>query len=609
MYPKKESVRKFHHSSSKKKKPRAFLLVAVVALVVLERMLPSKRAKGEDALVDEVDPDDEDVGYVAHPLGIVPSVVSLMTEGGGRRSNCGVADGQQVIPRASLGQLAVLKDWEILDVLSQLDAVSLAQFSRCSKLCFVFASTDELWKQLVLQEARQCAYARAHWRFSSSWKRTFANLAQSQQQQRHHSSASGGTSKKFPSRTDTHTGGTPTHAGTCTNMAPARTANVGHDDGADHNSQPALPFSGVVPSDTLFEAWLAATARVLPHWLLHNNIERRKSSDLTAAMFDKLYEQTRTPVVIEGAAREWPALKRWHPDTIADELCSADGQPQLFDAFDEYSGSHRMTMAQYLAYARQQRDERPLYVFEPRYIEENPRLSTVYATPPQFQHDLMALLGKERPDWRWLLAGPARTGTNFHVDPNHTSAWNTVIYGRKKWIMFPPDVVPPGVLPQPEAGRVEQPDSVMTWFLEHYDEIREDPEYRASVCECVCGPGDTVFIPDGWWHLVLNLEETVAVTHNYVGPANLKRCLRFLDTRSPFYMNLAGGSDLHAAFRRALKQHRPELLRDVDDCGDENGGGGGGGGVSDENGDGGTGQVGSAGTRGKVTTFSFNFAA
>ena len=162
MYPKKESVRKFHHSSSKKKKPRAFLLVAVVALVVLERMLPSKRAKGEDALVDEVDPDDEDVGYVAHPLGIVPSVVSLMTEGGGRRSNCGVADGQQVIPRASLGQLAVLKDWEILDVLSQLDAVSLAQFSRCSKLCFVFASTDELWKQLVLQEARQCAYARAH---------------------------------------------------------------------------------------------------------------------------------------------------------------------------------------------------------------------------------------------------------------------------------------------------------------------------------------------------------------------------------------------------------------------------------------------------------------
>ena len=32
-----------------------------------------------------------------------------------------------------------------------------------------------------------------------------------------------------------------------------------------------------------------------------------------------------------------------------------------------------------------------------------------------------SVLGTERPDWRWLIIGPARSGSAFHVDPNQVS--------------------------------------------------------------------------------------------------------------------------------------------------------------------------------------------
>lgn len=39
-------------------------------------------------------------------------------------------------------------------------------------------------------------------------------------------------------------------------------------------------------------------------------------------------------------------------------------------------------------------------------------------------------------------------------------------------------------------------------------------------------PGSLVFVPEGWWHLVLNEELSVAITHNFITPFTFAKGLR-----------------------------------------------------------------------------------
>lgn len=255
-------------------------------------------------------------------------------------------------------------------------------------------------------------------------------------------------------------------------------------------------------SDYLFQSWLCANLEMKPEWLERDNIVRKKG--ISVEEFVMNFEEVNKPVLLEGCIDNWDALRKWDRDYLM-KLCGDDVKFAV--------GPVEMKLGEYFGYSDQVREERPLYLFDPKFAEKVPTLGSEYEVPVYFREDLFGVLGNERPDYRWIIIGPAGSGSSFHVDPNSTSAWNAVIKGSKKWILFPPDVIPPGVHPSPDGAEVASPVSIMEWFMNFYGATKN---WKKKPIECICKAGEVMFVPNGWWHLVINLEESIAITQNYV---------------------------------------------------------------------------------------------
>ncbi len=77
-------------------------------------------------------------------------------------------------------------------------------------------------------------------------------------------------------------------------------------------------------------------------------------------------------------------------------------------------------------------------------------------------------------------------------------------------MLFPPQV-PKIIAKGLDVLKKGEDDEAINYFVDLLPRIKAKyPQY--PIFEFIQEPGETVFVPGGWWHGVLNLDHTVAVT-------------------------------------------------------------------------------------------------
>ena len=264
---------------------------------------------------------------------------------------------------------------------------------------------------------------------------------------------------------------------------------------------------------------------------------------------------TDKPFILSAPVKEWPVHSSWSSDSLLEKYGDILFRAEAVD----------WPLKTYVEYMNDNEDESPLYLFD-RSFAEKMMINTTkheqgdYWPPECFGDDLFAVLADQRPDCRWLIIGPERSGSTFHKDPNATSAWNAVLHGSKYWIMFPSSPglpPPPGVYVSEDQSEVTSPLSIAEWLINFHAAARQ----TLGCKEAICSAGEVLHIPSGWWHLVVNLSPSIAITQNFVPEKHLSNVLDFLKNKPS---QVSGFEEItenpHELFIDKMEEQHPAAL-------------------------------------------------
>lgn len=327
------------------------------------------------------------LGAFGHPYGALPH--------GNALAHSDPNTSPDHVRAAGLGILRPLNDEQILTVLSFLSGKDTGRWVQCSRFCYVAGHHDEHWRDLCLRSADA---EKRSIDFHKKWRDTYVLQACRVIEQSDDSEAT-----------------------STSNMTLPRLFRPHH----------PIEVSGIY-SDTFYRSWLCRSFDLDPSWLRIETIERVDSAEMTADRFVNEYEIANKPVIVKNATSSWPAIRKWNRQYLIDEtrgvtFRATSGAAPLPSSF---------TMESYARYCDGAAEEAPLYLFDRTFSQTVPRLlddfvpalkdTCPYLDPSAAHgHDLFSLLGEgRRPDYRWIIVGPKRSGSSFHLDPNCTHAWN-----------------------------------------------------------------------------------------------------------------------------------------------------------------------------------------
>jgi ribosomal protein L16 Arg81 hydroxylase len=229
----------------------------------------------------------------------------------------------------------------------------------------------------------------------------------------------------------------------------------------------------------------------------------RRDAVSTDEFLERYYLGSR-PLVLTALAKGWPALERWTFDYLdahfGDALVEIQAGRDSDPDYEMNSIRHKreVRLRDFLADVRSGRAGNDRYLTANNHALKRPELARLL-------DDVGTL-----PNWfdRRRLANEALlwiggTGVTTPLHHDTVQLMHTHILGRKRWRLISPLQTPllynhVGVF---SPVRLEQPD------LGRYPKVAQ-----ARVIDVVLEPGETLFLPVGWWHHVQTLDLCISLS-------------------------------------------------------------------------------------------------
>ena len=226
------------------------------------------------------------------------------------------------------------------------------------------------------------------------------------------------------------------------------------------------------------------------------NVDRVATIDRNE--FSDSYFTPIRPLVIQDLAKSWPALQKWTPEFFKDQHGS-----QLVKVYDESfveAGDHYMTKAKLIS----------LKDFINAIVSTSQDLRmflyNIKSEIPALVEDIVfpTLINGLSKNFIFMFFGCKDSVTQMHFDIDMSHVFHTSIFGRKTITLFPF-----------EQGKNlhRYPFTCRSYVDVHQPDFEQHPGLKdAEGYRVVLEPGETLYIPSGYWHHFVYDEASCAIS-------------------------------------------------------------------------------------------------
>jgi hypothetical protein len=237
---------------------------------------------------------------------------------------------------------------------------------------------------------------------------------------------------------------------------------------------------------------------------LRGTVERRPMPP--REVFYEHYFAANRPVILTDFCAGWPALSRWSPAYLRErfgevevEACAERSRDPDYDR-NARQHARRMPMAALVERVEAVRQSNDLYLVANNRAMDDTGLRGLLddIDPPA------ALVDRSRDQERGTFSfwfGPAGTITPLHHDG--TNILFSQIVGRKRFTLYPPH----------ETRLLEGAQGYYAGVSGVEIDPVDDPRLAGVPAKVIdLAPGETLFLPVGWWHHVRSLEVSLSIS-------------------------------------------------------------------------------------------------